>query len=139
MGRASVLATGFAGVSDPPEPPGPGVGTDEGLSVGNRPAALPPGLRLEVVPPPPPPPMVGRVPTGTCVTLLLLLLLPVPVPPAVLPVEDGDGDVVAPLWLTVTGMLTDGCRTSCAEAPATVSWTEVIDVAVVGTVMLART
>lgn len=74
------------------------------------------------------------MPTGTCVTLLLL---PVPVPPAVLAV--GDGDVVGPLWVTATEMLTDGCWTSWAEAPATVSWTEVTDVAVVGTVMLART
>jgi hypothetical protein len=33
-----------------PAPPGAGLGTDEGLIVGNKPDTLPPGLRVEPVP-----------------------------------------------------------------------------------------
>jgi len=137
MGRASELATGRAAV---PEPPGPGVGTADGLRVGNSPAALPPGLRLDVELPLPP--MVGRVPTGSDE----MVVLPVPaVLPAGVVVEDededdgDDEDVALALWLRGTPTLTVGSRVRPVAPAVTVNCTEVSEVALAGTATWART
>ena len=132
MGRASEFATGRAAVPCP-EPPGPGVGIADGSRVGNSPAALPPGLRLELEPLLAPG-MVGRVPTGSWETLL-------PPDPAVVPagVVVEDDDVEPALRSRGIATLTDGSRVRPVAPAVRVSCTEVSEVALAGTAIWAVT
>ena len=119
IGSASLSATGRAEAFSAV----PGLGTEDGLMVGNRPEAFPPGLRLEEEPNPP---MAGRLPTGSCDCEL---------PGRVLLPRLGDDDAGALLLLTVTDTDTDGSLTRLAALARAVSFTEVSVVSAAGTVM----
>lgn len=119
--------------------PCPGLGTCDGLMVGNRPAALPPGLRLDVAPLPP---MVGRLPIGSGETVLLL--------PPVSVLEPGTDGLLLGLLALLLGLLAvplstgtatvaDGSVLRSVAVSVTVSLTEVIVLALAGTVTRAIT
>ena len=143
-GSADVSATAFA-LSLPPsgvvsEPP------PEGLIVGNRPDALPPGLSVD-----PEPFRNGRFPTVSGeVTLVAGGGAVVVVVPDVDDDEDDDedeeeddddeDDVELAGAVTVTGIVAAGAFERLAPPltlPVTVSFTDVTEVAVVGTVTWA--
>ena len=137
IGSASVSATGRADSRCP----APGLGTCDGLMVGNSPAALPPGLMLDVDPLPP---MVGRLPTGSGDTVLPVAPEPVLVP--VLLVAGADGLLLEEVLLLAavplpTGTLTDafGSVLRSAALSVAVSLTEVTVLALAGTATLAIT
>jgi len=150
IGRAAsfVSATGLPFTVD--GEPGAGLGTPDGLMVGKRPAAFPPGLRVEpgtVPAPTPPPPMVGRLPTGSGEVLVLAPVVPVPVlllvcvpvlAPVLVPVLALE-DLVAAGAVTATAIDSVGFATRPVALPTTVRLTDFTVEAVAGTVTRAMT
>ena len=99
------------------------------MMVGNSPAALPPGLMLDVAPLPL---MAGRLPTGSSETVLP--------PDPVLVLVDGVGELVAVLVALPTGTDTDadGSVLKSVALSVAVSFTEVT-VALAGMATVAIT